>query len=123
MPQSAWELRSLSDELVMNETYPRTSIWPFVTLGLLVFGLVLAPPHEWPRTVRELHVWAKQVVDVSTDQPKSADKMLVEYDPTKSIQVRMARELSTQPASHSDLKRYQVAEYKPPVASHPTWGG
>ncbi len=82
--------------IYMKETYPTTITWPYLGSVALLLALALAPPHEWPRTIKkaggELTTWVRMQfaddVEVAEAKPTLAstpkdavDRVVVAFDP------------------------------------------
>ena len=65
---------------MMSESYPRSKIWPFVVLGILLFGMVLVPPSRFASQLRQIYQEMAEQARVGTS---SAPKITVGHDPGK----------------------------------------
>lgn len=64
----------------MQEVYPQSRIWPFVTTGLLLIGLALAPPPRWPQAFRDIHDLSVAIFK-EEQKPEPTEPLIIAYDP------------------------------------------
>ncbi len=75
--------RSQEDEEIqaMQDSYPGSNTYPYVMAALVAFAMVLAPPTEWPATVKKIHEYALVLVPVEHEEGAPRTPMVVEFDP------------------------------------------
>ena len=87
----------------MSESYPKSSIWPFVLSGMVLFGLALVPPSKLAPELRRLYdVW----IDATASPPTTVTTpKLISHEPP-----------------HADQKLSQTdrAGFYPEIAPAPT---
>ena len=68
----------------MKDSYPTSSVWPYILSVLVLIGMVLAPPSEWPATVRDMY--RKSAVLLEENIPVEAsddpvERIVIAFDP------------------------------------------
>lgn len=64
----------------MKENYPRSQVWPYVGSGLLLLGLVLAPPTQWPQAMREIYEISQAFLE-EEQEPPIHEPLVIAFDP------------------------------------------
>jgi len=76
----------IKEKQAMKDYYPQSDVWPYVIVGLLLFGMVLSPPDRWPDTAADLVSASTKALRagrmLSTPKPARRDPpLIIAFDP------------------------------------------